>query len=66
MAPMRLELEHADKVPEWRRRAQKLRALAKITHRTTERAELTELAEQWEGLAARAEQRLRQRLRPGR
>lgn len=56
---MRIDLEHADNINEWRKRAERLRALAKITHRPAERAELTGLAEQWDDLAARAERQLR-------
>lgn len=59
---MRINLEHAENVSQWRKRAERLRALAKITHRRADRDELTELAKQWEGLATQAERRLRQRL----
>lgn len=60
---MPIDLEHADQAGQWRKRAERLRALAKITHRRAERVELTELAKQWEVLAAQAEQHLRNRLR---
>lgn len=60
---MPIDLEHADQAGQWRKRAERLRALAKITHRRAERVELTELAKQWEVLAAQAEQHLRRRLR---
>jgi len=60
---MRIDLEHADNINEWRKRAERLRALAKITHRSAERAELTGLADQWDDLAAQAERKLRGRSR---
>jgi hypothetical protein len=53
--------EHAD---EWRKRAQRLRALARITHRHQAQAELMDLAKQWEGMAAKAESALRRKLVP--
>ena len=56
---MRIDLEHVDNISQWRKRAERLRALAKITHRSAERAELTGLADQWEALAAHAERKLR-------
>lgn len=59
---MRIDFEHAEQAGQWRKRAERLRALAKITHRHEERVELTELARQWEILAAKAEKRLRDRL----
>jgi hypothetical protein len=59
---MRIDLEHADNLSHWRKRAARLRALAKITHRRADRDELNELAKQWEGLAAQAERKLRQKL----
>lgn len=60
---MRIDLEHADQAGQWRKRAERLRALAKITHRREERVELIELARQWEILATQAEKQLRDRLR---
>lgn len=63
---MRIELEHADNIGQWRKRAERLRALAKITHRPADRAELTELAKQWEVLATAAERKLRPAARPAR
>lgn len=61
---MRIDLEHVDNVSQWRKRAERLRALARITHHPGERAELTGLADQWEALARQAERQLRRRLSP--
>jgi len=41
----------------WRQRADNLRALAKATPQPTAKAELLDLAQQWDGLADKAEQR---------
>lgn len=59
-----LTMEMADHVGEWRKRAERLRALAKVTHRRQAHADLIDLARQWEGLAARAEADLRRKLVP--
>jgi hypothetical protein len=54
----------ADQVDEWRKRAQRLRAVARVTHRPQAQADLVDLAKQWEGMAARAEAALRRKLAP--
>jgi hypothetical protein len=58
------KFEMAEHVNEWRKRAQRLRALARITHRRQAQAELMDLAKQWEGMAAKAESALRRKLVP--
>ncbi len=56
--------ELADQVGEWRKRAQRLRAVAKVTPRRQAQADLLDLAKQWEGMAARVESSLRRKLAP--
>ena len=56
--------ELADQVGEWRKRAERLRAVAKATHRPQAQADLLDLAKQWEGMAARVEASLRRKLAP--
>jgi hypothetical protein len=47
--------EKPEQAGEWRRRAERLRALAQTTNEPAARAELLDLAKQWEGLANVAE-----------
>jgi hypothetical protein len=47
--------ENADMAPEWRRRAERLRSLAKVTRQPALQADLLAQAQQWDGLARMAE-----------
>ncbi len=49
--------KYADQAALWRQRAEKLRALARATPQARAKAELLDLARQWEGMAQRAETR---------
>ncbi len=46
---------NAQNIGAWRKRAEGLRALARATRDERQRAELFELAGQWDGMAAQAE-----------
>jgi len=54
--------DSADNIEEWKKRAERLRALAKITHQPAARNELLALAKQWDGMAARVGLYARRRL----
>lgn len=54
MKPSRLQ-EYAGRAADWRHRAEKLRALARATSEGQARAELLDLALQWDRLAAKVE-----------
>ena len=57
-----LPLQDAELVVHWRKRAEKLRSLARITTDPRSREELADLASQWDGMAAHAEMLLKRRL----
>jgi hypothetical protein len=54
--------ENVDMAPEWRRRAERLRLLAKVTRQPALQADLVAQAQQWDGLARVAEGARRRRL----
>jgi len=55
LSPVQRVFENPHKASEWRKRAERLRALAKTTRNERQRDELLELAGQWENMAAQAD-----------
>ena len=47
---------------DWRKRAERLRALARVTRNHQARTELLDLAKQWDGMVAQANLHARRRL----